>query len=193
MVIYKHLVNFKFLYRILKKNKKKILEVYETFEKKLEQESLYLLQYGLALRAFHHHYDALKILKFAHSTFNSPHISHALAQQKIILAQYTKNKSHSRELMNEAVEELNRLIYMKELNGLNLEDDHYPIITLSEGHVKVLIYLRDFRSAEIESKKYLNLLLSDTYQKFNDNEHFRKVKKFLNETAYKKKGNNRKS
>ena len=193
MVIYKHLVNFKFLYRILKKNKKKILEVYETFEKKLEQESLYLLQYGLALRAFRHHYDALKILKFAHSTFNSPHISHALAQQKIILAQYTKNKSHSRELMNEAVEELNRLIYMKELNGLNLEDDHYPIITLSEGHVKVLIYLRDFRSAEIESKKYLNLLLSDTYQKFNDNEHFRKVKKFLNETAYKKKGNNPKS
>ncbi|NUF63300.1 SIR2 family protein [Acinetobacter bereziniae] len=193
MVIYKHLVNFKFLYRILKKNKKKILEVYETFEKKLEQESLYLLQYGLALRAFHHHYDALKILKFAHSTFNSPHISHALAQQKIILAQYTKNKFHSRELMNEAVEELNRLIYMKELNGLNLEDDHYPIITLSEGHVKVLIYLKDFKSAEIESKKYLNLLLSDTYQKFNDNEHFRKVKKFLNETAYKKKVNNRKS
>ena len=186
MVIYKHLVNFKFLYRILKKNKKKILEVYETFEKKLEQESLYLLQYGLALRAFRHHYDALKILKFAYSTFNSPHISHALAQQKIILAQNTHNKSHSRELMNEAVDELNKLIYMKELNGVNLEDDHYPIITLSEGHVKVLIHLRDHRTAEIESRKYLNMLLGDTYKKFNDNDHFRKVKKFLNEVAYKK-------
>ena len=88
--------------------------------------------------------------------------------------------------MNEAVDELNKLIYMKELNGVNLEDDHYPIITLSEGHVKVLIHLRDHRSAEIESRKYLNMLLGDTYKKFNDNEHFRKVKKFLNEVAYKK-------
>ena len=184
IVIFKHLVNFKFLKKILKNNMNKILNIYETFEKKLENEGLYLLQYGLALRSFNKHEPALQMLNFAYSSYNSPHILHALAQQKFIVAQKIKNESKSRSLIDDAVSNLQELIRTKEINGLNLEDDHYPIITLAEGHVKSLKSIGDHRHSKTLAKHYLNLLMNGDYQRYNNNPRFNKLKKYLSTIAY---------
>lgn len=82
-MIYKSLVNSKNLRKLLKGDKAKILDLYNKFEKKLEHEGLYLMQYGPALRYFNMQDDAYDKLRVASQAFpNSPQIEHALAQQK---------------------------------------------------------------------------------------------------------------
>ncbi|MGP9645320.1 MULTISPECIES: hypothetical protein, partial [unclassified Halomonas] len=49
--VYKHLVNAKYLKRLLNDDEDKVLSVYELYEKTFEHEGLFLMQYGLALRS----------------------------------------------------------------------------------------------------------------------------------------------
>ncbi|MGP5214867.1 P-loop NTPase, partial [Psychrobacter immobilis] len=101
--IFKHLVNFKFLNKLLNNNKELVLDVYRKFEKVFEHEGLFLMQYGLALRSFGMHYDALEILATALDAFpNSNHIEHALAHQKLIIAYEYPFASRSRLFLEEA-------------------------------------------------------------------------------------------
>lgn len=148
--IYKHLVNAKSLKRILKNDKDSVLSVYEEYEKTFENEGLFLLQYGLALRSFEENQQAFEKLRIAHDAFpESPHIEHALAQQRIILACMETDETVAMAHFSEAETVLNRL------NSANVSAfDRYPIITLSEGHVKVLDNLGYSKEAKIIAKQY---------------------------------------
>ncbi|MGP5313779.1 hypothetical protein ACTXL4_13605, partial [Psychrobacter faecalis] len=100
---FKHLVNFKFLNKILHNNKDLVLEVYRSFEKKFELEGLFLMQYGLALRSFKMHYEALDILSTALDAYpESNHIEHALAQQKLIIAYEYPHELRSSNYLTQA-------------------------------------------------------------------------------------------
>lgn len=148
--IYKHLVNAKSLKRILNNDKENVLSIYEEYEKTFEHEGLFLLQYGLALRSFEENQQAFEKLRIAHDAFpDSPHIEHALAQQRIILACMTADETVAMAHFAEAETVLNRL------NSANVSAfDRYPIITLSEGHVKVLENLGYNKEARIVAKQY---------------------------------------
>lgn len=148
--VYKHLVNAKFLKRTLNNDESKVLSVYESFEKPFEHEGLFLMQYGLALRSFGKQPDAFEKLRIAYEAFpESPHIEHALAQQRIIMACSTSDEIVAMAYFTEAEEVLNRL-HTSNINAF----DRYPIITLAEGHVKVMINLGKMPEAKVIAKQY---------------------------------------
>lgn len=152
--IYKSLVNAKSLNKLLKNNKESILSVYQNFEKVFENEGLFLMQYGLALRAFEDNDAAYEKLRIAHQAFpESTHIEHALAQQRIILACQESDETLAMSYFTEAESTLNRL------NSAKLKVfDLYPIITLSEGHVKLLDHFGHKDNAKIIAKHYHDTL-----------------------------------
>ncbi|HIH4739375.1 TPA: hypothetical protein ACYSBZ_006481, partial [Klebsiella oxytoca] len=164
-------------------SKECILNIYSFFEKQLELEGLFLLQYGLALRAYGDNELALQKLINAREAFpESPHIEHAYAQQLLIIAENTSDANLSLEYLGKAKDILNRLDKTNKH-----ESDRYPIITLSISHVRILDKLGREGEAKIIAKQYFDEL---TY-KFgkNDsklNEMVIATKKFL--TVYFTKG-----
>ena len=148
--IYKHLVNAKYLKKILNNDEESVLSVYAHFEKTFENEGLFLLQYGLALRSFDRNNEAFEKLRIAYQAYpESPHIEHALAQQRIILACQEEDETIAFAHMEEAESVLLRL-HSSNLNTF----DRYPIITLSEGHVQVLVHLGYISEAQVIAKSY---------------------------------------
>lgn len=152
--IYKYLVNAKALRKLFNDNRDLIFSIYEKFEKDFENEGLFLMQYGLALRSFKENDQAYEKLKIAHQAFpESPHIEHALAMQRIILACDEKNEDTAMSLFSEAESVLNRLDSSR-ITHISGGTDKYPIITLSEGHVKVLDNLGLTKEARVIAKNY---------------------------------------
>lgn len=162
--IFKHLVNFKVLRKLFRRDKDKILSVYRSFEKTFEHEGLFLMQYGLALRSFGENFDAFEKFRIASQAFpGSPQIAHALAQQKLILVTLIENEVQAFNMLDEAVISLRQLIEAK----INVYD-RYPIITLSEGHVKALHHWKKFEQAKEVAGRYHSELSKNKY--FENNE-----------------------
>ncbi|TVK99200.1 cold-shock protein [Shewanella algae] len=148
--IYKHLVNAKSLKRLFNNDKEKVISIYKSFEKIFENEGLFLMQYGLALRSFDEQPEAYEKLRIAYDAFpESPHIEHALAQQRIILACAEMDENLAMAHFTEAEDALNRL-HSSKINAF----DRYPIITLSEGHVKLMVHLGKLPEAKLLAKNY---------------------------------------
>ncbi|MFA0401735.1 SIR2 family protein, partial [Vibrio splendidus] len=172
--IYKYLVNAKALNKLFKEDRHHILSIYEQFEKQFENEGLFLMQYGLALRSFGENEDAYEKLKIAQQAFpESPHIEHALALQRIILACDESDEAIALALFSEAEEVLTRLD-SSNINPDSGGTDRYPIITLSEGHVKVLLNLGNVSEARVVARSY-----HDRIEKNSDLKHNFRIKKTL--------------
>ncbi len=153
--VYKQLVNFKFLKKLFKDDEIPIINIYDSFEKKLEQDGLFLLQYGLALRHFKKPLDSYQKLKFASYAYpDSPHIEHALAQQKLILSASTEDYGINREkLFDEAKE---ALVKLSKVEIGSFRNDRYPIVTLSRGHINYAKNNQDIESAKKIARDYFN-------------------------------------
>lgn len=154
--IFKTITNAKSLKKLLKGDLDSVLEIYSSFEKSLEQEGLFLLQYGLALRAHNKQQIAYEKLKTAHYAYpESSQIEHALAQQMLILANSeTTNESQAFSLVSDAQEILERLDKARQ-NDLF---DEYPIVTLSEGKVKVLNKFKGSEHAKKTALHYYDII-----------------------------------
>lgn len=165
--VYKGLVNFKFLKKILKDSRAAILSIYSFFEKQLELEGLFLLQYGLALRAYGDNERALQKLMNAREAFpESPHIEHAFAQQLLIIAENTTDETLSLEYVDKAKDILTRLDKTNKH-----ETDRYPIITLSISHVTIFDKLGRTTEAKLLAKQYfeeINFKFGKNDSKLND-------------------------
>ncbi|HBR3018955.1 TPA: SIR2 family protein, partial [Klebsiella pneumoniae] len=160
--IYKSLVNSKNLRKLLKGDKEKTLSLYNKFEKDLENEGLYLMQYGIALRDFGMYPEAYEKLKTANEAYpNSPQIEHAFAQLKIIIALQSESSTEAFRLFGEAEEILSRLD-----GGKVKVIDGYPLVALSEGHIAIA---RKFLS-EVEAKK-LAAYYHDKIKKMYNNDY----------------------
>lgn len=165
--VYKYLVNAKALKKLFKEDKKSILSIYEKFEKAFENEGLFLMQYGLSLRSFGQNQEAYEKLKIAQQAFpESPHIEHALAMQRIILACSEKEETVALALFADAEEVLTRLD-SSNISPASGGTDRYPIITLSEGHVKVLVNLGHIQQAKIIARNYYDRISKNSDLKDN--------------------------
>ncbi|WEK52553.1 MAG: SIR2 family protein [Candidatus Kaistia colombiensis] len=152
-VVFKSIINHRFVKEMMRNDQEKVLSVYEAFETKFHIDGLYWLQYGLALRDFGEHGRALEKLKTAREAFDSPQIEHAYAQQLLIIASMSPSWPDAEPLLNEALEAL------RELNrGANVTDT-YPIVTLAEGHLSVVLKFFGVESAKVIAQQYANELL----------------------------------
>lgn len=155
--VYKNLVNAKTLKRLIGDDEK-ILKIYQEFEKPLENEGLFLMQYGLALRSFNKQEEAYEKLKIADLAFpDNVQIQHALAHQRIIIAMYKESSQEAIKLYEDAEEVLLRLYEQK----VKLPD-RYPIITMTEGKVRLYQKLGMINEAKIFAKQGANLLESNS-------------------------------
>ena len=133
--------------------KGKVRSIYEAFETKFHIDGLYWLQYGLALRAFGNHHEALEKLKTAREAYTSPQIEHAYAQQLMIIASHSASWDNAEPLIREAIDAL------RELNRTSDATDAYPIVTLAEGHISVMLKFFGAEGAKAVTQQYANELL----------------------------------
>lgn len=151
-ILFKSIINHNFLKDILRGDRSQILNIYESFEKYFENDGLFWLQYGLALRDFNRQLDALEKISTAFDAYKNPHTEHALAQQELIIASLTESKEKALSLVDTAK---GRLEYL----DITLKsDDTYPIVTLSEGHTKVIMKFGTENEAQTLAKYYANIL-----------------------------------
>lgn len=161
MAIYKAIVNHKFLNDVLKGDESIISGLYTAIEKRFEQDGLFWLQYGLSLRDFGHHAEALEKLRVAVIAHPMEHTEHALAQQLIIVAGICGDRVRALGLLDEAK------TILEKLDQIIDSDDTYPLVTLAEGHTSIIRkYDGDDDAREI-AKKYAELL-HRKIQRFSD-------------------------
>jgi tetratricopeptide (TPR) repeat protein len=150
--IFRAITNHRFLHEMLRGRSDLIIDVYRSHERMFQEDGLFWLQYGLALRDLGEQDEAFAKLQTSYDAYPSNHAEHALAQQKLILARGTESKSKAYTLLAEAKEALDRLDYVRELI------DTYPIVTLSEGHVAIVLKFEGRERAQSLAKEYLALL-----------------------------------
>ncbi|MEH6504761.1 MAG: SIR2 family protein [Sulfitobacter litoralis] len=153
-IVFKSIINHRFVKDMLRGDEAKILNVYSTFETIFHTDGLYWLQYGLTLRGFGEHADALDKLKTAREAFNSPHIEHAYAQQLMIIASKKTTWVDAEPLVLEAVS------VFEKATELGWDRDYYPLVSSVEGHISVVIELLGVTEAQVIAKSYTNKLLA---------------------------------
>lgn len=159
-ILFKSLVNHKFLKDIFRSKKDIIFDIYESFEKYFENDGLFWLQYGLALRDFHTHDQALEKLNTAFLAYQNPHTEHALAQQELIIASLSSSKEKAFALLERAKERLENLDYTMKSH------DTYPIVSLSEGHTNILRIFGSEDEARALARAYANIL-EERFRKYH--------------------------
>ncbi len=175
--IYKSLTNAKFLSNLLKDRKDLVLDIFRSFEKKLEHEALFLLQYGLALRSFHLQTPAFEKIQLALEAYpESAQIEHALSQQMLIIANEDEtDKITAESLLNKAKIILGRLDMTQQKDLF----DAYPIVTLSEGHVKVANRIHGVDVAKSVAADYHKLISERIKYTGNQNKRLTQTKDAL--------------
>ena len=152
-VVFRSIINHRFVKEMMRNDIDKVRSVYEAFETKFHIDGLYWLQYGLALRDFGNQAEALEKLKTAREAYSSPQIDHAYAQQLMIIASMSPKWDDAERLLNEAIDALRVLIRAEG------EADSYPIVTLSEGHISVVLRFFGVEDAQAITQRYANELL----------------------------------
>lgn len=153
-VVFKSIINHRFVKEMMRSDEDKVRSVYEAFETKFHIDGLYWLQYGLALRGFGKQSEALEKLKTAREAYTSPQIEHAYAQQLMIIASMTPSWDDAEPLLREAIDAL------RELNRVADATDTYPIVTLAEGHISVMLKFFGVEGAQTITQQYANELLA---------------------------------
>lgn len=148
--VYRKNINHRFLTAIFKRTEK-VIELYQRFEKEFEPDGLYWLHYGLALRDVGQQEQSLTMLRTARSAYPSEHTIHAYAQQLFIVAKTVENIAKAETLVIEAVEILRGLHKQR-----RRQQDFYPIVLLSEGHVTAIRNLRGDADARVLARQYGN-------------------------------------
>jgi len=152
--IFKSIINHRFVREMMQGDVARVKKVYETFETKFHVDGLYWLQYGLALRGFGYHRQALDILRTARQAFISPQIEHAYGQQLLIIAEHVASKDDYLQYLNEAIS------ILEELSVDGWEGDTYPIVSLAEGHIRVAMKFLGVEEARSKARSYCNTLLA---------------------------------
>ncbi|HNC53116.1 MAG TPA: SIR2 family protein [Accumulibacter sp.] len=127
--VFKFTLNHRFLKNTFDGDESMVLGVYKAFQKNFENDGLFWLQFGLALRDQGMHLEAMEKLKTAVQAYRISHTEHAYAQQLLILAVESESRTRANSLVAEAKEILLRLDATEAEIG-----NAYPIVTLSELH-----------------------------------------------------------
>lgn len=150
--LFKSLINHSFLKELFRDDQDYILKFYKSFEKRFENDGLFWLQYGLALRDLKDQSGAFEKLRTAFEAYPHPHTEHALAQQELIIASKATTPTAAFALLDTAKKRL------ESLDKTLRSDDTYPIVSLSEGHTYIIRRFDGDEKAKVVATYYANLL-----------------------------------
>ncbi|MET3371381.1 hypothetical protein ABIC89_000414 [Variovorax boronicumulans] len=161
--IFKLNINHNFLKNIFLGDIELVLNVYESFSKAFQEDGLFWLQFGLALRDAGFNDQALEKLRTARGTHRLRQADHAYAQQLLIMAGRGDSKIIGLAYLQEAKTILEEL----DLVGAELDGDEadYPIVTLSEEHTNLSIKFEGIERGREVAKLYANIL----YERHKEN------------------------
>ena len=148
--LFKRTVNNRFLRSILREAQERVVGVYRRFEKPFEQDGLFWLQYGLALRHFGRQREAFEKLRTAVEAHPQTHTRHAFAQQQFIMALRDPGSAESESWAEQARNTLETLWQQADL------DDSYPIVALAKGHTAYVQATAGPVAARVLAKAYAN-------------------------------------
>lgn len=171
-MIFKLTVNHGFLKNTLQNDRDLILGVYSSFVKAFQDDGLFWLQYGLALRDAGEQEEALEKLRTARDAYSMKQTEHAYGQQLLILAQTKDSKATAYSYVDEARDILNKLDELYQEG-----ESDYPMVTLSEIHTKVVSKFEGIEKGRSLAKSYANLLHSR--MKSSDNTRLQQAWKSL--------------
>lgn len=151
-ILFKSLINHRFVKYIFRSNHNYILNLYESFEKMFHNDGLFWLQYGLALRDLGQQNGALEKLQTAVDAYLQPHTQHALAQQQMIIACKIGSKAKAYNLLEKAKDTL------EYLDKTRIPFNMFPIVTLSEGHTFIVRLYEGDEKGQLIAKQYANII-----------------------------------
>ena len=150
-ILYKKLINNRFLRNMLRNKESKVIDIYQSLEKHFERDGLYWVQYGLALRHFGHQEDALEKLRTAVTAHEQAHTLHAYAHQQLIIALKETDISRAERLADEAKTTLEKLQHSQDSLGYK---DLYPINILARGYTDFVRKTQGDTHARVVAKNY---------------------------------------
>ncbi|MCD0420831.1 SIR2 family protein [Rubrivivax sp. JA1024] len=153
--ILKLTLNHRFLKNILQGDIGLTLEIFESFAKAFQDDALFWLHFGLALRDAGLNDDALDKLRIARDSHRLRQADHAYAQQLLIIADDAPN-TLAMAYLHEAKGILEALD--AQAAGADSEETDYPIVTLSEHHTKVVARIEGLARGREIAKYYANIL-----------------------------------
>lgn len=159
-ILYKNLVNHKFLMNIYNHDEGMIKELYQNIEKLFERSGIYWLQAGRAYRELGNHLEAYDNFINALSVFDERHKKYAkfeLARQEILIALSSVKEKKAYSLLDSA------RILIEEIKGMFFEDDIHPLIVLAEGHIKIEEKYKGVDSAKRIASEYANMLIKERH------------------------------
>lgn len=165
--VFKSIINHRFIKKMMRNEEDNILSIYKAFETKFHVDGLYWLQYGLSLRDFDRHEQALDIFRTTRDAYKSPQIDHAYAQQLLIMASRSTSWDDAKKLLDEA------MIILNDLEQKAEDSDEYPIVTLAEGHISVMKTFFGTEGVRDLAQSYANKLL--IVQRRNSNDRLREA------------------
>ena len=148
--LFKRTVNNRFLRSILRETRDAIIGLYRSFEKPFEQDGLFWLQYGLALRHFGYQREAFEKLRTAVEAHPQTHTRHAFAQQQFIMALREPGTADAENWAQQARDTLETLWQQAAL------DDSYPIVALAKGHTAYTQATAGPVAARVLARTYAN-------------------------------------
>ena len=153
--ILKLTLNHRFLKNILHGDVGLTLEIYESFAKAFQDDALYWLHYGLALRDAGLNEDALDKLRVARDSHRLRQADHAYSQQLLIIADDAPNT-----LALAYLHEAKGILEALDAQVANADSDEsdYPIVTLSEHHTKIVSRVEGLARGREVAKYYANIL-----------------------------------
>ena len=98
----------------------------------------------------------------------SPHIEHAYAQQLLILAHRGDDETVAENNLYKAIEVLRSIDNFNKNGG-----DRYPLVSLSEGHIKVLDKFDRVQEGRVIAKNYFD----EINQRFGLNHGIERIRK----------------
>lgn len=152
-VVFRNIINHRFIHEMMRGDENEVRSIYKTFETRFHTDGLYWLQYGLALRDFGHDDEAMEKLRTARDAYSSPQIEHAYAQQLLIIASKASSWDEAERLLREATTAL------RDLERTAVDGDTYPIVTLAEGHISIMLQFFGTEGTKDIAQRYANELL----------------------------------
>lgn len=158
--IFKLTVNNRFLRNQFREDRVLVLSIFQRYEKFFSSDGLFWLQYGICLRTFGMHPEALEKLNQAKELYAIKQTLHAYAQQLLINAFERDDATRALAMAEEARGLLRDLDASKEIG-------EYPLVTLSEHHVRVADKHQGRPAAKEIAANYMAELMNRTRGKKN--------------------------
>ena len=150
-VVFRSIVNHRFVKEMMRSVESRVRAVYGAFETTFHADGLYWLQYGLALRDFGRHSEALEKFSTARQAFGSPQIEHAYAQQLMIIAKNAATWDEAEPQLVEAID------IFRSLDSVGWEGDTYPIVSLAEGHIALVSRFKGLETAQSMARHHRHM------------------------------------